>query len=341
MIPGFHEFLNRLWALFHKRRMNREMAEELEFHQGLLREKLLRQGVPQVEVYLPTRRAFGNGSRWQERLRELWQFKTLENFLRDLGFSARLLAKAPGFTAVAILTLAVGVGANAAVFSLINGLLLRPLPVPHAEQLVVLRMDDDGPEINYAFPTPFFRGLEERHDLFASVFAYNGDTLQVQGRSGNENIQGMLVSGQFFQALETPPLLGRYLTPQDDQPGGSPAGLAVVISEDFWSNWFNRAPDVVGRKMVIANTPFTVVGVMPKRFFGADPTQRPEIFAPLSADPIIDAPRNHIADGIHSWWLAVGARLNPGVRMDQANAELLTISNPILHEAGAGDASFV
>ncbi len=217
--------------------------------------------------------------------------RLLENFLRDLGFSARLLAKSPGFTAVAILTLAVGVGANTAVFSLINGLLLRPLPVPHAEQLVVLRIDEDGPEPNYAFCTPFFRGLEQRHDLFANVFAYNGDTFQVQGRSGNENIEGMLVSGQFFQALETPPLLGRYLTPQDDQPGGSPAGLAVVISEDFWNNWFNRDADVVGRKMVIANTPFTVVGVMPKRFIGADPTQRPMIFAPLSADPIMDAPQ--------------------------------------------------
>src|ERR1700677_41472 len=341
MVPSLHEWMKRLRALFHKRRMDREMAEELEFQQALLREKLLRQGVPQLEVDLATRRAFGNALRWQERLRELWQFKTVENFLRDLGFSMRLLSKSPGFTAVAILTLAVGVGANTAVFSLINALLLRPLPVPQAEQLVVLRMDENGPEPNYAFCTPFFRGLEERRDIFEDVFAFNGDTFQVQGRSGNENIPGMLVSGQFFQALETPPLLGRYLTPQDDQPGGSPAGLAVVISEEFWSNWFNRAPDVVGRKMVIANTPFTVVGVMPKRFFGADPTQRPEIFAPLSADPIIDAPRNHIADGIHSWWLAVGARLNPGVRIDQANAELLTISNPILYEAGAGDASFI
>jgi predicted permease len=340
MIPSLHEFVKRLWALFHKRRMRREMADELEFHQGLLRERLLRQGVPQLEVDLAARRTFGNASRWQERLSELWQFKSLENFLRDLGFSARLLTKSPGFTAVAILTLAVGVGANTAVFSLINGLLLRPLPVPHSEQLVVLRMDENGPEPNYAFCTPFFRGLEERHDLFSDIFAYNGDTLQVQGRSGNENIQGMLVSGQFFQALETPPLLGRYLTPQDDQPGGSPAGLAVVISEDFWNNWFNREADVVGRKMVIANAPFTVVGVMPKRFIGADPTQRPMIFAPLSADPIIDAPRDHISAGIHAFWITVVARLRPGVTLDQTNAALLTVSGPILRQT-ADDASYI
>src|SRR5271163_1923561 len=120
MKPGLHEFLKRLWALFHRRRMDREMADELGFHQELLREKLLRQGVPQPEVEWATRRAFGIKSRWQESLRELWQFRTLENFFRDLGFSARLLAKSPGFTAIAILTLTVGVGANTAVFSLIN-----------------------------------------------------------------------------------------------------------------------------------------------------------------------------------------------------------------------------
>ena len=99
-----------------------------------------------AELDLAARRVFGNGSRWQERLAELWQFRTLENFLRDLSFSARLLRKSPGFTAVALLTLALGVGANTAVFSLINGLLLRPLPVPHAEQLAVLRMEEGGPQ---------------------------------------------------------------------------------------------------------------------------------------------------------------------------------------------------
>jgi predicted permease len=240
-----------------------------------------------------------------------------------------------------LLTLALGVGANTAVFSLINGLLLRPLPVPHSEQLAVLRMDEDDARPEYAFCTPFLRSLEKRHEVFANVFAYNPDVLQVRGRSGNENIQGMLVSGQFFQALQTPPLLGRYLTPQDDQRGGNPAGLAVVISEDFWNNWFNRAPDVVGRTMVIANTQFTVAGVMPRRFIGADPTQKPQIYVPLSADPIIDAPRNHIDAGTHAWWIAVVARLQPGVTLGQANAQLLTISGPLLHEAAADDPKFI
>jgi putative ABC transport system permease protein len=340
MALNSHEFVGRLKSLFHRRRMDREMMEELEFHQALLSEKLVRQGVAESQVKSIVRRRFGDPGRWHERLRELWQIRSLENFLRDLSFSLRLLRKSPGFTAVALLTLALGVGANTAVFSLINGLLLRPLPVPHAEQLAVLRMEEGGPQPNYSFITPFFRSLEGRRDIFANVFAYNPDTLQVKGQSGNENIQGVLVSGQFFQALQTPPLMGRYLTPEDDQPGGSPDGLAVVIGERFWQSWFNRAPDVVGRKLVIANVPFTVVGVMPRRFIGADPTQRPEIFAPLSADPVIDAPRNHIDAGIHAWWLTVIARMQPGMNIEQANAALLTVSDPILHEA-TSDPSFI
>ena len=340
MNPDLNQFFGQLKSLFRKRRLNREMADELEFHQTLLREKLLHQGVPQSQVDSTMRRTFGNPSRWHERLHELWQFRGLEYLLRDLRFAIRLLQKSPGFAVVAVLTLALGVGANTAVFSIINGLLLRPLPVPHAEQLTVLRINEGGPQPEYSFCTPFFRGLETRHEVFSDIFAYNPDTLQVQGRSGNENIHGMLVSGQFFSALQTPPLIGRYLTADDDQRGGSPAGLAVVISESFWEKWFNRAPDIAGRKLIIANVPFTVVGVMPRSFIGADPTQRPEIFAPLSADPIIDAPRNHIDDGIHAWWLTVVARLKPGVSLNQANAALLTASNPILHEATA-DANFI
>ena len=333
MAPGLHAFLSRFASLFRKQRLNDEMAEELDFHQSLLREKLLRQGVPQSQVDSTLRKTFGNPSRWHERLRELWQFRTVENLLRDISFSLRLLKKSPGFTAVAVLTLALGVGANTAVFSIINGLLLRPLPVPNSEQLVVIGTGGEGPEFNYDLCTPFFRSLESRHDLFANLFAFVGDTMQVRGSSGNENIPGALVSGEFFPALQTQPLIGRALTPQDDQPGGSPAGLAIVISESFWQSWFNRAPDVVGRKLIVANTPFTVVGVMPKQFIGADPAQRPQLFAPLSAEPIIDAPRHNIDEGTNAWWLTVMARRAPGVSLEQTNAALLTVSHPILVEA--------
>ena len=203
MTPGTHEFLARIKSLFGKRRMDREMAEELEFHQTLLREKFERQGMPPAAAAQAARKTFGNTSRWHERLREQWQFKPLETFVRDLTFAARAHKKSPGFLAVALLTLALGVGANTAVFSMINALLLRPLSVPHSEQLAILSMEDGGPQPKYVFCTPFFRGLEKRRDIFANVFAYNPDVMQVQGRSGNENIHGVLVSGEFFSALQT------------------------------------------------------------------------------------------------------------------------------------------
>ena len=335
-------WFNRFSNLFRRENLDAELDEELQFHLDARTRDNLNAGMNAEVAQLDATRRFGNATLAKERAHEMNIVISIETIGRDLRYALRSLRKSPGYTMVALLTLALGVGANTAVFSLINGLLLRPLPVPHAEQPATLRFVEGDSEPNdYEFCAPFFRGLENRHEVFSDVFAYNGDTLQVKRQSGNENVPGMLVSGQFFQAMETAPLLGRYLMPQDDQPGGSPAGLAVVISEDFWNNWFNRSPDVVGRTMVIANTPFTVVGVMPKHFIGPDPTQRPEIYAPLSADPIIDAPRNHIDDGIQAWWLIVGARLKPGVSMEEANAALLTVSNPILHEAGAADARFI
>ena len=333
-------WFNRFSNLFRRENLDEELDEELQFHLDARTRDNLNAGMNAEAALHNARSRFGNATLAKERAHEMNIVIWVETIGRDLRYALRSLRKSPGFTMVALLTLALGVGANTAVFSLINGLLLRPLPVPHSEQLAVLRMNEDDARPEYSFCTPFLRSLEKRHEVFANVFAYNPDTLQVKGRSGSENIQGMLVSGQFFQALETPPLLGRYLTPLDDQPGGNPAGLAVVISEDFWTNWFNRAPDVVGRTIVIANTPFTVAGVMPRRFIGADPTQRPQIFVPLSADPIVDAPRNHIDAGIHAWWLVVVARLQPGVALNQVNAQLLTVSGPILHEA-ADDPKFI
>lgn len=280
------------------------------------------------------RRTVGDARRWRERLVGLWQLPALENFLRDVVFSARLLKKSPGFTAVALLTLTIAIGATTSIFSLMNGLLLRPLPVPHADQLAVIRYDrSDYDAANYSFSAPMFRALEKRHDVFQDVAAFFNSTLQVKSGTGNVNVPGVLVSGQFFSALETPPLLGRYLTPQDDRQGGGATGFGVVISEGFWRTWFNRAPDVVGRKITIANAPFTVAGVMPKRFIGADPTYRPEIYVPLWAEPVIDAPYNMIANGYQSWWLQVIARRNPGVSLESANAALRAASNSILEEA--------
>ena len=160
-----------------------------------------------------------------------------------MSFSFRVLRKSPGFTFVALLTLALGVGANTTVFSMINGLLLRPLSVPDSNRLAVLGIDMGDPRTHLQ--------LSCAHSSAALNTAANPSrrsspsstgTFQVRGTSGTESVDGQLVSGDFFNALETPPLLGRTLTPIDDQKGGNPSGFGVVISEPFWQRWFNRAP---------------------------------------------------------------------------------------------------
>jgi predicted permease len=325
-------FLLRVKALFFRRRLNRDMADELAFHQAMLKERLSRQGTPQDLLETATRRQFGNSSRWHERLREVWQFRSLENFGRDVSYSARVLRKSPGFSLVAIITLALGVGANTTVFSMINGLLLRPLPVPESNRLCVLGIERGRPRLQYSFSDPLFRGLERQQRVFSQIFAFNHMTAQVRGNSGTENVSGQLVSGEFFSALQTAPLLGRTLTAVDDSKGGNPHGFAVVISESFWQNWFKRRPDVVGQKLQIDNVLFTVAGVMPKSFIGADPLQRPELFVPLAAEPAIDGARSMTAAGFHAWWLTVMGRLKPQTTLEEANAQVAASSNTILHE---------
>jgi predicted permease len=324
------EFLLRAKGLLRRKQMHREISDELSFHQEMLRAKLLREGMPPADVNAAARLRFGNADRWQERLRELWQFRSVENFGRDLRFAARVLRKSPGFTTIALLTLALGVGANTTVFSLMNGLLLRPLAVPQSDRLAVLGFDQGGPRRSYSLPEPLFRGLEHS-DAFSQVFAFSHADFQVLGRDGNEKVVGQWVSGDFFPALETAPLLGRTLTPEDDRKGGDPAGFGAVISEAFWTSWFNRAPDVVGRKLTIDKTVFTVVGVMPKSFTGADPLERPQIFAPLAAEAIVDGPRSMTAAGYHGWWLMVMGRLQPGTTLAQANAQVAAATSAVLH----------
>ena len=177
----------------------------------MLNEKLSRQGVSPADLEAATRHRFGSESCWQERLHELWQFRTVKNFARDVSYSMRVLRKSPGFTAIAVLTLALGVGANTTIFSMINGLLLRPLSVPASDRLAVFGTSETGDRspLNYGFSEPLFRGVEHRHQSFSEVFAFNHSTLQVKGSNGTENVDGQFVSGDFFPGLQTAPILGR------------------------------------------------------------------------------------------------------------------------------------
>jgi predicted permease len=342
MPPGLHEFILRLKALWMKRRLDRDLAEELEFHQAMLRERLTREGSGPEQAERGARRLFGDALRWQERLRELWQFRFIENLLRDVRFAFRLLRRSPMFTLVAVGTLTLSVATTIAVFSLIDGFLLRPLPVPHADQMTVISYDSaDTSGASYSLCEPMVRGLEKRRDLFPNgVAGYSNTVMQVRGNSGNLRILGAEVTGDYFSTMQVAPLLGRWLTPQDDRFDGGRSGYVAVISESFWKTWFDRAPDVIGRKLTISGVPFTVVGVMPRYFFGADPTARPQIYVTLWAEPVIDAPYNAIANGIHNWWIFAIARRAPEMTLARLNAALTADSIGILR-GNISDASWI
>jgi predicted permease len=318
-------------SLFSFLRRKSELTEEIESHLNLAIADRIARGQSPADARRSAMRELGNVPLIADVTRDQWGGLRLELWLHDVRYAMRQLRKSPGFTFTAIITLALGVGANTTVFSMINGLLLRPLAVPASDRLAVLGMDVNGRR-NYSFPEPLFRGLESRHEAFAQVFAFDREKFQVKSGSGNETVPGQYVSGSFFPALETPPLLGRTLTTEDDRTGGNPNGFAAVISESYWLTRFNRAPDILGRKLEIDRVVFTVVGVMPRRFIGADPLQRPQIFVPLATEPILNHERSLTAFAQRAWWLTMIGRLQPGFTVEKASAQVASVTDAILRE---------
>jgi len=334
--------LSRCAAILRGRKLDADLDDELRAHLEIAIEENMKRGLSRKSARIEALREFGGVTQIKESYRVQRGLPLAGQLVRDVRFAIRQLRNSPGFALTAIFTLALGIGANTAVFSLMNALLLRPLPVPRAGDLAVIhfaRTDDADP--NYSFSAPMFRALEKRREVFESVGSFSSRKMQVRAASGNVDVSGAIVSGDFFRTLEVPPLMGRYLTPQDDRKGGTSTGFGVVISESFWQSWFNRASDVVGQRLTIANAPFTVVGVMPKSFIGADPTRRPEIYVPLWAEPVIDTPYDNITAGHHSWWMRVIARRRAGVTLEQANAALASASNAILDETAPDDPKWI
>jgi predicted permease len=315
--------------IFQRHHLYNDLSEELRQHLEERTEQIMRtENLPRKEAEQAAKKAFGNATLLEQQGRETWQWPRFENLLRDISFSARLLRKSPGFTLIAILTLTLGVGANTAVFSLLNGLLLRPLPVPNAQQLVLLHLIPM--RSMYSFCYPIFSALEAKHDTFSSIFAFSNRPMQVRGPSGNQEILGSLVSGQYFSGLGVSPQLGRTLNADDNRKGTN--ALPVVITDSLWKTRYNRASDILGRQLIASNVSFIIVGVMPAGFTGADANFRPQFYLPLTTEPLVDVPYNNFDGGYHSWWLRVGGRLKPGVSLTQANAFLKSIAQPVLKE---------
>ncbi len=276
----------------------------------------------------------------------------MSTLLQDVRYGLRILAKSPGFTAVAVLTLALGIGANTAIFSLIDAVMLRSLPVRDPSQLVVLRWtahneprrnetssfgdcSDEGSRENpsgCSFPYPVFEQTRSEKDAFSGVAAFAGPAALVLSGNGAPRLaDGEVVSGDYFSTLGVNAVVGRTLGPEDDSPSASPA---VVLSFPFWQSAFGGDPSAVGRTISLNGVPFTIVGVVDPSFTSLSPGKTLELFLPIAM-----IPRQHIGWGndalsLNNWWLVIVARLKPGVSLARAQAAAsLLFRNEMLNGA--------
>jgi predicted permease len=328
MWQSIREFILRAAGAFRKRHRDREIAEELEFHLALKEASCRENEVASSDAVYQAHRDFGGLERWKERCRDASTIRFVEDLQRDLWLAFRTLRKSPIFSCIAIAILAAAIGANTTIFSLLNAVLLKSVNVPHADRLILLRVQPG--EYGYGFNYPWFRRIEQDSSSLMQVFGFVRRDLRLTTLSGIEGVSGQLVSGAYFPVLRVAPKMGRYIVPRDDRPG-IPDGGVAVISGAFWHSHFGSDPKILGRQLKLNQVVFTIVGVMPDSFRGMDHDQHPDVFIPLESEPLVDAPSNSIAAGYRHWWMWIGARLNNGVSREQAAAYLKAKSFGMTH----------
>jgi putative ABC transport system permease protein len=250
--------------------------------------------------------------------------------LTDIRYGLRQLIKHPAFTFIAVLTLALGIGANTAIFSVVNAVLLKPLPFPKSDQLVALGAVDlsetTSPPKLYSLSHPDFFDFREQNKSFENMAVYRDRTLALVDEQGAQSVRAQRVSAEFFDVLGTRPIIGRGFTRADEQAGGGPGGYKVVMSDAFWQRRFNRAESAVGSVLMLDGRPHTVIGVVPPGFQFPIQTEPIELYVSIAEDASTPDGTTPVAQqrGDHSM-LGI-ARLKPGVSVAQANIELRTIA---------------
>src|SRR5215469_360791 len=299
-----------------------ELDEELRAHLSMSVETRVARGADRKEAEHAARREFGNVGLVKEVTRDAWGRRWLGDLLDDARYGLRMLRKNPGFTAVAILTLALGIGSNTAVFSLIDALLLRSLAVPSPRELVHISFGPPGTK--GPLPGPMFDRLRERQSAFTDLFAWTNAPMVLTEKGAARPITGAYATGSAFPTLKLKPRLGRLLNWQDDEAGGSSNGIAAVISEAFWIEHFGGDPGVLGQPITVDGGTATIVGVVPRSFNGITVDYAPQVVLPFAVDVALH--------GKSSWVRAMG-RLKPGVGFEQAKANLSAIAGEVVKES--------
>ncbi len=300
----------RLRALVGRGGLERGMDEEVAFHLDMEARKLEAAGHSPGEARRLARVRFGGVDRFRERTRESWGVTALHDLGADVRFAWRQLRKHPGFSLLAALTLALGIGGTVAIFSVVDGLLLRPLPVRDEAGLDVFWMAYDWRGVEYDY-------VKDRTRAFESLAAYSNDAVTLRTEAGSSLLMSTVASANVFDVLGAKPLLGRTFRPGEDRPGAEPV---IVLSYGTWQTEFGGDRDVVGRRIDVNGTPTTVVGVMPRGFYF--PTPDMQVWTPLDLDP---ADATYQGNG----WLVLVGRRAPGVSDAQVDGDLDRIATAL------------
>jgi predicted permease len=311
--------------------MERELDRELRYHFDRRVEDMQRSGLSHQEAHRRAAVEFGGIVQVQEEVRETWVWRWLDNASRDVKYAGRMLLRNPGFTITAMLSLALGIGANAAIFSLLDQVLLRSLPVNDAHRLV--HLDWKGSSLSSSWGTgnllsyPLCRDFDEQRQFFDGAFCRHPTTVNFSAGQQHQRVDADIVSGSYFPVLGVRPEKGRLIDRSDDlQPG---AHAVVVLSYNHWRNSLGGAPDIVGRTILVNNNPMTVIGVAPASFPGIDPHMAPALWIPAMMKRQVTVEWDRLLDR-RAAWLHVFARLKPGVTPEQAQAGLQPWFNSML-----------
>src|SRR5579863_5356263 len=303
------------WLPWYRRQArDADLERELRDHLELEADEHRAAGLPPQQAAYAAHRALGNTLKIEEDVRATWGFQWLETLVQDVRYGLRQLRRNPGFTAVAVLTLALGIGATTAIFSVVNGVILRPLPFPNPSRLMILQ--ESLPAIPERFDSyPNFRDWERRQRSFSGLGFYRYDRFNLSGPSGAEVVSARIVSPSFFAVLGVAPFRGREFTASDNHLGAAPT---AVLSYNFWQRRYGGNPDIVGKSLVMDDRDYQVIGVLPKAFSSLETA---DVYVPAGIYNASWKTRRDARFGSQ-----VVGRLKPGVSLSRAQADMTAIA---------------
>ena len=319
MTDRLRRFFHRLRSFFRRAEQDRELDVEMSAHLELAIEENLERGLPAWEARRQALVRFGGQQQTRENHREARGLPLLETLLQDLRFALRMLGKSPGFTAMAVLTLALGIGANTALFSVINGVLLNPLPFPNANRIVVMFQDKPNfPKGSISYPN--FLDWRQDNRCFESIAAYRWADGTIRGTGEPEEVHAQRVSATFFSILGVQPILGRNFTEDEDRRGANPT---LILSEGLWKRKFASDPNILGKAVNVGGAARTVIGVIPTSFRLRVPNfKTADLYEPVGQD---EDEKFHRRDSF--WGMDAIGLLKPGVTLEQAREDMKRVNS--------------